>query len=94
MARRVGVRRFEHRAAIAVDNDGGAGRRIFFGSGVVADVAFGLVDAGMALDDMDISDVEAVMMPRVSRIAGDRESRCSSGETHSTATKPPTGSGT
>jgi hypothetical protein len=48
--------------------------------------------AGMR--DVDIGDVKAMMMPRVGAIAGDGQGGCRRGETHGTATKPPTGFGT
>ncbi len=92
MAERVGVRRFQHRPAIAVDDDRGAGRGIFLGMSSVPMHACRRIVTFVG--DVDVGDVDAMMMPCVGGVAGDDESRCGGGETHSAAAKPPTGFGT
>jgi hypothetical protein len=91
MAERVGIARLQDGAAIAVDDDRGAGRGIFLGPRVAVHMA-AVTAVGMM--HVHVRHVNAVMVPRIGGFAGDGEDRCYSGETHGTATKPPTGFGT
>ena len=79
---RIGVRRLQHLAAVAVDDQRGEGRRVFFG------VTAAVVDMR---DVARVMHVEAAVVPRISCVAGDEETRCEGGKTKDAIAKPAPG---